>query len=165
MGIFYFLRLNGTTSFLALLFFVALIVISRNVIKNYYTFRQYFHRHCCPKDLTTRKRLSNVRSLKRFISNFAIDLSGFLISAVEICRQLVRPVSLTCRLRSNISSRHLLISMCTSSTYFSVNLAPVGFIIWFMFIPRYLIFEIGVALIQSYVYSFLISDYNKECKR
>jgi hypothetical protein len=149
-NIFYFLRLNRTTSFLALLFFVALIVISRNVIKNYYTFRQYFHRHCCPKDLTTRKGYSNVRSLKRFLSNFAMDLSRFLISAVEMCRQLVRPVSLTCRLRSNISSRHLLISMCTSSTYFSVNLAPIRFVMWFLFIPRYLIFEIGVALIQSF---------------
>merc|ERR1712189_102285 len=70
---------------------------------------------------------------------------AFLLTTIELSRKLIRPVSLTCRLRANISARHLL-----SAIFFRASLDAL---IYFLRV-FYIIFEIRVALIQRFVYSF-----------
>merc|ERR1711893_171541 len=91
--------------------------------------------------LTTPSNLTFV-SEKRSILAFA---SSFLITVIEAVGKNIRPVSLTCRLRANISARHLL-----SAIFFSANLPFFGQII----LIGYYVFEVLIAVIQRFVFSF-----------
>merc|ERR1711868_208252 len=77
-------------------------------------------------------------------------ISGFLITVIEAVGKNIRPVSLTCRLRANISARHLL-----SAIFFNANLAFFGQILLLF----YYVFEVLIAVIQRFVFSFLLLDY------
>merc|ERR1712131_540706 len=89
--------------------------------------------------------------------NFAFEkrslivfLSSFLITGIEAVGKNIRPVSLTCRLGANISARHLL-----SAMFFSANLPSFGQIV----LIGYYVFEVLIAVIQRFVFSFLLLDY------
>merc|ERR1712098_566036 len=77
--------------------------------------------------------------------------SSFTITVIEIVGKCIRPISLTCRLRANISARHLL------SVMFFMSHGPV--LLSFLVITRYYVFEIAISVIQRFVYRFLLIDY------
>merc|ERR1711890_55439 len=79
---------------------------------------------------------------------------GKILTCIETAEKLIRIVSLTCRLRANISARHLLSAMFfgIGSNSFLVR----GFLVF------YFIFEFGISAIQGFVYSFLLSDYREK---
>merc|ERR1712018_817016 len=79
---------------------------------------------------------------------------GALLTCIEIAGKLIRVISLTCRLRANISARHLL-----SAIFFGVGL--LNFLVG-GFLVFYYIFEFGIRAIQGFVYSFLLSDYREK---
>jgi len=76
---------------------------------------------------------------------------------IEIISLLIRPVTLSVRLTANITAGHLLISILISF------LSEMGVKI-IHFIPILLInfLELGVAVIQSYVFVILVSIYSSE---
>merc|ERR1711957_283194 len=80
---------------------------------------------------------------------------AFLLSLIEITGKMVRPVSLTCRLCANISAGHML-----SAMFFGGSLPFLGQIILIF----YYTFEAGIALIQRFVFSFLLGDYSVYAK-
>merc|ERR1712055_100528 len=94
---------------------------------------------------------SNLTFLSVEARFFGLFFASFLLTTIELSRKLIRPVSLTCRLRANISARHLL-----SAIFFGAGL---DFILYLLGI-FYIIFEIRVAIIQGFVYSFLLEDYS-----
>merc|ERR1711893_220126 len=96
--------------------------------------------------LTTPSNLTFITEKRRSLA-FA---SGFLITVIEAVGKSIRPVSLTCRLRANISAGHLL-----SAMFFSANLPFFGQII----LIGYYVFEVLIAVIQRFVFSFLLLDY------
>jgi len=86
-------------------------------------------------------------------------LNPFLI-IVEIIRIFVRPFTLSFRLAANIRAGHIIIillsfyaRLCFQSSIFS----GVGILILVLW--GYIIFEMGIALIQAYIFCLLLSLY------
>merc|ERR1719220_1871231 len=77
-------------------------------------------------------------------------LARLAITIIEAVGKNIRPVSLTCRLRVNISAGHLL-----SAIFFRAALPFVRQIV----LLRYYVFEVLIAVIQRFVFSFLLLDY------
>nr|YP_009466074.1 ATP synthase F0 subunit 6 [Styela clava]CDM98930.1 ATPase subunit 6 [Styela clava] len=84
-------------------------------------------------------------------------LSVFLVW-VEVLSWLCRPIALGVRLMANITAGHLLLSLVGGGVFFS----GVWFLLPFGFLLALMLMEIGVAMIQSYVYNLLLSLYMDE---
>merc|ERR1712227_58011 len=132
--------INGSTTFLNFTFLISASFIFYSLF-----FNKKFFGFLLPS-LTTPSNLTFVYE-KRNSSAFA---SGFLITVIETVRKNIRPVSLTCRLGANISAGHLL-----SAIFFSANIPFFGQIA----LIRYYVFEVLIAAIQGFVFSFLLLDY------
>merc|ERR1712168_67096 len=140
LNLFFFVRLNRTTTFLNFTF-----LISATFIRYSLFFKKKFFGFLLPS-LTTPSNLTFVR----FGPKLASFLAGLAITIIEAVGKNIRPVSLTCRLRANISARHLL-----SAMFFRAALPFLGQII----LIGYYVFEVIIAVIQRFVFSFLLLDY------
>merc|ERR1739848_85078 len=137
----FFLGINRTTSFLNFTFLVSLFFISAFLTRNF----KWVSLWLC--SLTTPSNLSFLSYRLSFLAFF----SSLVITVIEVTGKRIRPVSLTCRLRANISARHLL-----SAMFFSAG-APV--LLTTVSLTGYYAFEVGISLIQRFVYGFLLLDY------
>lgn len=103
------------------------------------------------------------KSLKNFLCHLIpngtpIALIRFIV-LVEILRNLIRPLALTFRLTANIIAGHLLISLIGGR----IITLPIPAFIRIRIIQSLLvIIEIGVSVIQAYVFSTLILLYVSE---
>jgi len=78
---------------------------------------------------------------------------------VEVLRNLIRPLALTFRLTANMMAGHLLMSLIGGAL---ISL-PFGFILLGSLVQSLLVFiELGVSLIQAYVFSTLLLLYLRE---
>lgn len=82
-----------------------------------------------------------------------LPLSQFMV-LIETVRQIIRPITLSVRLAANITAGHILIALCSSTINILNSLTIVLIIL--------IILETAVALIQSYVFTVLISMYIRE---
>lgn len=104
-----------------------------------------------------------IRSFTNFLSHLIpvgtpIFLIRFIV-IVEILRNFIRPLALTFRLTANIIAGHLLISLIGGA----IIKLPVLLIILSIPIKSILVFiELGVSIIQAYVFSTLILLYISE---
>lgn len=80
------------------------------------------------------------------------------IVIIETTRNIIRPGSLAVRLTANIIAGHLLIRLLGNNLNKLNLIRPIILILQI----RLIIFEIAVALIQSYVFSVLITLYSRE---
>merc|ERR1711973_398191 len=140
-NLFFFVRLNRTSTFLNFSFLISATFIFYSLFYN-----KKFFGFLLPS-LTTPSNLTYINEKVNFFLTF---ISGFLITIIESVGKNIRPVSLTCRLRANISARHLL-----SAMFFSASLPFLGQII----LLGYYVFEVLIAVIQRFVFSFLLLDY------
>merc|ERR1712090_54206 len=137
-----FLRVSGSTSFLALFFGVSGVFIFALLINNLKFFGRFVF------SLTTPSNLG-------FLGFFGFQFfGGGLLTCIEIAGKLIRVVSLTCRLGANISAGHLL-----SAIFFGIG--STNFLVR-SFLIFYFIFEFRISAIQGFVYSFLLSDYREK---
>ena len=102
------------------------------------------------------------KNLLRCVSHYLplgapIVLSVFLVW-VEVLSWLIRPIALGVRLMANITARHLLLTLVRTGVFLSRNY----FILPFVFMLLLIAIEVGVAIIQSYVYNLLLSLYIDE---
>jgi len=102
-------------------------------------------------------------SLKHFFSHLIPQGTPFaLISfmvVVELLSNFIRPIALTFRLTANIIAGHLLISLVGR---FLIN-SGIGILVMGSLLQCLLVFiELGVSLIQAYVFSTLILLYISE---
>lgn len=106
-----------------------------------------------------------VSSIKHFLSHLIpvgtpLILIRFIV-VVELLRNFIRPLALTFRLTANIMAGHLLISLIGGSL---ISL-HFGFILLGSIVQSLLVFmELGVSLIQAYVFSTLLLLYISEGK-
>lgn len=77
---------------------------------------------------------------------------------VEIFSQLIRPFTLIIRLRTNLSSGHIIIYMFSYFTLLSSILAPFIYIVLFALF----ILELCISLLQAYIFVSLLSLYINE---
>ena len=104
-----------------------------------------------------------VSSLKHFLAHLIpvgtpVALIRFIV-IVEILRNLIRPIALTFRLTANIMAGHLLISLIGGA----IISLPFSAIVTRASIQSLLvIIELGVSVIQAYVFSNLLLLYISE---
>lgn len=103
------------------------------------------------------------KSLKRFLEHLIpvgtpLGLISFIV-IVELLRNFIRPMALTFRLTANIIAGHLLIRLIGGAIIY----LPVLFLLVGSLAQRLLVFmELGVSLIQAYVFSTLLLLYLSE---
>jgi len=89
-------------------------------------------------------------------------LSPFLV-LVERIRLLVRPITLSVRLAANIGAGHIVLCLLggyLSCGFFRFSFTTVGFMT--LIGAFYFIFEVGICLIQSYIFFLLLNLYADE---
>nr|WRK67381.1 ATP synthase F0 subunit 6 [Pentidionis agamae] len=84
-------------------------------------------------------------------------LSPFMV-LIEMVSNIIRPITLSVRLTANMVAGHILISLMEN---FVINTNP-NTILSFLMASTLTILETGVAIIQSYVFSILITLYFSE---
>jgi len=104
-----------------------------------------------------------VSSLKHFLSHLIpvgtpIGLIRFIV-IVEVLRNFIRPLALTFRLTANIMAGHLLISLIGGAL---VNLSAVVTTFGSLIQSLLVFIELGVSVIQAYVFSTLLLLYISE---
>lgn len=82
------------------------------------------------------------------------------IFCIEVLRSLIRPLTLSIRLIANITAGHLLFSLLRVDLIFSVFSLKIYFVLIIYLIL--IILELGVSIIQAYVFSLLSCLYVKE---
>ena len=77
---------------------------------------------------------------------------------VEIFSQIIRPLTLIIRLRTNLSSGHIIIYIFSYFTLLSSVLSP------FIYVVLYVLFflELAISILQAYIFVSLISLYVNE---
>jgi len=104
----------------------------------------------------------SITQLKDFLAHMLpygspVSLILFL-PLVEIFSQIIRPLTLIIRLRTNLSSGHIMIYMFSYFTLLSSALAP------FIYVVLYILFvlELCISMLQAYIFVSLISLYINE---
>nr|WNE90729.1 ATP synthase F0 subunit 6 [Actornithophilus gracilis] len=75
---------------------------------------------------------------------------------VELVSSLIRPLTLSLRLMSNILAGHLILTLISKGVFSFYNLPSL---LMFLLHSGFFMFEIGVAFIQAYVFSSLLHLY------
>uniref|UniRef100_UPI0030FED3C8 ATP synthase F0 subunit 6 n=1 Tax=Egeirotrioza xingi TaxID=3132083 RepID=UPI0030FED3C8 len=156
--------MKGTTLIFISLF---LIILINNLTSNYpYTF-------CCPAQLCFSLSLS-IPIWSSIIVFYWLSLTKSMLShlvpagtpyilmplmvIIEMISNLIRPLALAVRLTANLIAGHLLMALLGNMMNFNQKLWLLILILQAMF----LFFEIMVAMIQSYVFSVLMTLYSSE---
>uniref|UniRef100_UPI00315D5CFD ATP synthase F0 subunit 6 n=1 Tax=Sancassania mycophaga TaxID=3127633 RepID=UPI00315D5CFD len=104
-----------------------------------------------------------ISSLKHFLSHLIpvgtpLALMSFMV-LVEVLSNLIRPLALTFRLTANMMAGHLLMSLIGGAL---ISL-PFSFMVLGSLVQSLLVFmELGVSVIQAYVFSTLLLLYLSE---
>jgi ATP synthase subunit 6 len=98
-------------------------------------------------------------------SGTSVALS-FLLIPIEFISYIFKPVSLSIRLFANMMAGHTLLKVIVGFSY--ILLGSTGILFLLQFIPLLILIplfglELGVALIQSFVFSTLICIYLNDC--
>jgi len=85
----------------------------------------------------------------------------FLLVLIELIRNFIRPITISIRLVANITAGHLLLHLLRAFTLKMIFI-PI-FVLILLFLIIFLVcMELGVALIQRYIFSTLIALYSRE---
>lgn len=89
-------------------------------------------------------------------------LNPFLI-LIETVRTLVRPITLSVRLAANISAGHIVLTLLRVYLIYSIirNIVITSIILLLIQVG-YTLFEIGICLIQAYIFCLLLSLYSED---
>ncbi len=104
----------------------------------------------------------SVTSLKEFLAHILpygspLGLILFL-PLVEIFSQLIRPMTLIIRLRTNLSAGHIILYMFSYFALLSAPLAPSIFLVIYVLI----VLELCISILQAYIFVTLICLYINE---
>ena len=86
-----------------------------------------------------------------------------LMVLIELIRNIVRPLALAVRLTANMAAGHLLLSLLASQFAFNSKISQnLSLVIALIFL---IILELGVALVQGYVFDILSCIFVTEVER
>ena len=91
-------------------------------------------------------------------NNTPIFLIPFIV-IIETIRNIIRPLTLSIRLRANIIAGHLLIVLIAQTL---INSSMIPIIVFFILQTMLLTLELAISFIQAYVISILITIYAAE---
>lgn len=106
--------------------------------------------------------------LKNFRAHLTPNNSPFflirILNKIELFRKLIRPITLSLRLRIKISTGHIFfILLCKGFIKILFN-EKILFFLFFLIIFFYIFFEFGICILQSFVFSLLCIQYMDEHK-
>ena len=84
------------------------------------------------------------------------------LTLIETTRILVRPITLSFRLAANIRTGHIILVLIRSYTKLFIFSSISTFIPLLCLQTIYVLFEIGIALIQAYVFCLLLTLYSDD---
>lgn len=90
-----------------------------------------------------------------------IVLGPFLL-VLEAVRLIIRPVSLRLRLAVNLSAGHCLLSFISQLLVALFFSSPVFIIPAFFIHAGYFMLEVGISLIQAYIFTTLLALYSND---
>lgn len=107
--------------------------------------------------------LSFFFTFKILLSHFVpqgcpIILSPFIV-IIEIISLLIRPITLRVRISANLLAGHLLIHLLVEFSFYLIKIRELNLIISLLFLIILNILEIGVAIIQPYIFCTLLNMY------
>lgn len=88
-------------------------------------------------------------------------LNPFLV-LIETLRILFRPITLSFRLAANIRAGHIVLTLLGAYTITAIISSPLSFIFLFPTEILYTLFEVGICLIQAYIFCLLLSLYSDD---
>jgi F-type H+-transporting ATPase subunit a len=105
-----------------------------------------------------------------FLNNFFSHLTPLgcpivlrpLIVLIELISLLIRPITLRVRISANIIAGHLLIHLLTDFSFFLINLFFFRSVLTIFSLILLNLLEIGVAIVQPYIFCTLINIYLRE---
>jgi F0F1-type ATP synthase membrane subunit a len=81
-----------------------------------------------------------------------------ILPLVELFSQIIRPLTLIIRLRTNLSSGHIIVYMFSYFTLLSSLLSPFIYLVLYILV----ILEFFISLLQAYIFVSLVSLYIAE---
>ena len=88
-------------------------------------------------------------------------LNPFLV-LVETIRVRVRPFTLSFRLAANIRAGHIVIFLLRFYIILCFFLSFKWMVVLFLFLCGYIVFEIGIGIVQAYIFCLLLSLYTDD---
>ena len=88
-------------------------------------------------------------------------LNPFLV-LIETTRIIARPITLSLRLAANIRAGHVVLTLLGAYTITTLLSSPIRFIFLFPTEVIYTLFEVGICLIQAYIFCLLLSLYSDD---
>ncbi len=88
-------------------------------------------------------------------------LNPFLV-IVETLRIIVRPITLSFRLAANITAGHIILGLIGIYTRAAVFSSSTAFLFLLFVQTGYVLFEVGICLIQAYIFCLLATLYADE---
>ena len=147
---------------------VFILIISRNIIGLFpYVFRtrrHLFFTISLAIPLWLRLIISSIfTSPTRFIAGIlpggAPDWLNPFLALVESISILLRPITLSFRLAANISAGHIALGLIGIYSATALITSTSNFILLIIIQIFYIIFELGICLIQAYIFCLLLSLY------
>lgn len=98
-------------------------------------------------------------SLKSYIRHFCVEniplTLRVVLPSLEVFRVIIRPLTLSIRLATNITRGHVLLTM------FFLFMRRVKGLSLILFLPLLWILEICVAVLQAFIFSTLVEIYQR----
>nr|UTY22723.1 ATP synthase F0 subunit 6 [Hirudo nipponia]WDA96078.1 ATP synthase F0 subunit 6 [Hirudo nipponia] len=109
---------------------------------------------------------SFVYKYKVFIAHLLPDgaplwLNPFLV-LIESVSIMVRPVTLSFRLAANMTAGHVVLCLMTSYLCVFLNCLSLSHLVLLIVSSLYVVFEVGICVIQSYIFCLLLSLYSDD---
>uniref|UniRef100_A0A8C2NTI1 ATP synthase F(0) complex subunit a n=1 Tax=Capra hircus TaxID=9925 RepID=A0A8C2NTI1_CAPHI len=82
-----------------------------------------------------------------------------MLVIIETISLFIQPVALSIQLTANITAGHLLIHLIGGATLALINISTTTALITFIILVLLIILEFSVAIIQTYVFTLLVSLY------
>lgn len=104
----------------------------------------------------------SVSQLKEFLAHMLPYGSPaglmFFLPLVEIFSQIIRPLTLMIRLRTNLSAGHIMMYMFSYFTLLSSVLSPFIYVV----LSLLFVLELCISMLQAYIFVSLLSLYIRE---
>nr|YP_010403029.1 ATP synthase F0 subunit 6 [Sirsoe methanicola]UQV94837.1 ATP synthase F0 subunit 6 [Sirsoe methanicola] len=88
-------------------------------------------------------------------------LNPFLV-IIETLSISVRPITLSFRLAANLTAGHIILGLIGIYTSAAIFNSPTSFLILLSIQTLYILFEVGICLIQAYIFCLLLTLYADE---
>ena len=100
--------------------------------------------------------------IARVLPRGAPDWLNPFLTLVESIRILLRPITLSFRLAANISAGHIALGLIGIYTAAAIITNTKTFLALLLIQTFYIIFELGICLIQAYIFCLLLSLYSDD---